>query len=256
MAATRARADFMEQTPLGHYVGRGLVLGVTSDGGHIVQALWISGRSQRSKARFFAVESTEISTQMLAGFGNSGGVSEDVAYTAMARCGLYWIVGNGAQTKIIARELERGGTPTELGAITRSAPPAVVDCPRISGVSMMKDNRHICFLAIVKPTIPVGVTLTTDFRYENVPSGIGYCISTYMPVLSEDVPRPFCGEPFAIPLAGTAKSIAAHLWDSLDSQTKVGIVCRVVDLKDQHCQIATLSIHGPSRELDMDVNCT
>ena len=134
------------------------------------------------------------------------------------------IVSNGSQTDMIYDKLMLGsGFLASLEHETYE-PDAPNYTPRISGY-LDKNFKNIS-LSIIKRN-HTGNTDRCFYRYSNIPSGVGYCVTTYM---GDGDPLPsFQGEPILLPLTGDVDDIANTYWEALNEDNRVSLMVREGD---------------------------
>ena len=134
------------------------------------------------------------------------------------------IVSNGSQTDMIYDKLMLGsGFLASLENETYE-PDEPNYTPRISG--FIDKNRQRITLSIIKRN-HTGDTDRCFYCYSIMPTGYGYCITTYKenghPLLS------FQGEPILLSLKGSAEEIANTYWNELDSNNRISLMAYVDD---------------------------
>ena len=203
------------------YPGRGIVIGYNPAGESIV-IYWIMGRSDNSRNRIFKYKNNILSTEAA-----DPSLVEDpslIIYNAMRGIGHNIIVSNGSQTDMIYDKLMLGsGFLASLEHETYE-PDAPNYTPRISGY-LDKNFKNIS-LSIIKRN-HTGNTDRCFYRYSNIPSGVGYCVTTYM---GDGDPLPsFQGEPILLPLTGDVDDIANTYWEALNEDNRVSLMVREGD---------------------------
>ena len=213
--------DKLEHISSNSYPGRGIVLG-RNHNSEWVAVYWIMGRSPNSRNRIFKYENKILSTEA----ADPSKVKDPslIIYNAMRGIGHNVIVSNGSQTDMIYDKLMLGsGFLASLENETYE-PDEPNYTPRISG--FIDKNRQCITLSIIK----INHTGDTDrcfYCYSNMPTGYGYCITTYKenghPLLS------FQGEPILLSLKGSAEEIANTYWNELDSNNRISLMAYVDD---------------------------
>ena len=159
------------------YPGRGIVLGLTPSGRHLVQVYWLMGRSENSRNRVFFEEGGAIQTRA----HDPSKVKDPslIIYATSRVEGGCHVVTNGDQTDTIWQALQVGGT-FEGALRTRTFEPDAPNfTPRISGVTEV-GGKPVYRLSILKPVAgdPQGC-VRQFFEYEQARAGVGHCIHTY-----------------------------------------------------------------------------
>ena len=213
--------DKLEHISSNSYPGRGIVLG-RNHNSEWVAVYWIMGRSPNSRIRIFKYENKILSTEA----ADPSKVKDPslIIYNAMRGIGHNVIVSNGSQTDMIYDKLMLGsGFLASLENETYE-PDEPNYTPRISG--FIDKNRQRITLSIIKRN-HTGDTDRCFYCYSNMPTGYGYCITTYKenghPLLS------FQGEPILLSLKGSAEEIANTYWNELDSNNRISLMAYVDD---------------------------
>ena len=203
------------------YPGRGIVLGRNHDS-EWVTIYWIMGRSDNSRNRIFKYENNILSTEAA-----DPSLVEDpslIMYNAMRGIGHNIIVSNGSQTDIIYDKLMLGSSFLTSLENETYEPDKPNYTPRISG--FIDKNRQRITLSIIKRN-HTGDTDYCFYRYSHMPTGYGYCITTYMGDSLSGRLLSFQGEPILLPLKGNAEEIANTYWNELDSSNRISLMAYV-----------------------------
>ena len=181
------------------YPGRGIVLGRSADGKKAVIAYFIMGRSENSRNRIFVETADGIKTEA---FDPSKLVDPSlIIYAPVRVLGNKTIVTNGDQT------------------------------PRISGIVKCSDGKMNYALSILKSADgnPDCCERYT-FSYDAPLAGKGRFIHTYM---GDGNPLPsFEGEPTLVEIGDDdIDAFAQKVWDALDSDNKVSLFVRYIDVE-------------------------
>ena len=210
------------------YPGRGIVLGMTSDGKSSVAVYFIMGRSANSRNRVFAEEPDGIRTQAA-----DPARMEDpslIIYHPVRQMGRGLIVTNGDQTDTILEFLKQG-LPMEQALRTREFEPDGPNyTPRISGIIHIENGGYNYAMSILKSNNgnPDSCNRYT-FAYENPAAGEGHFIHTYM---CDGNPLPsFEGEPKLIGIPNDMDEFTETLWHSLNEDNKVSLFVRYIDIE-------------------------
>jgi hypothetical protein len=214
------------------YPGRGIIIGQSPDGQHLVQAYWIMGRSEGSRNRTFVAEGDTVRTRA---FDETKLDNPSlVVYHPIRVTARQHIVTNGDQTETIFEALQTGGT-FESALKTRTfEPDPPIYTPRISGVIDLDSRSYK--LAVLK-TIFLHEAYATRhfFNYETPIPGIGHCITTYKD--DGDPPPSFSGEPLTVELFDSLERTADYYWNLLNPDNKVSLLVKFLEPESGNSQI-------------------
>ena len=222
------KTDLFTEAGRESYPGRGIVIGKSSDEKSAVIAYFIMGRSENSRNRVFVEDGDGIRTQA---FDESK--MEDPSLIIYAPVRVYedkTIVTNGDQTDTIYNGLVKGLTFEQSLRSRAFEPDAPNYTPRISGIVEPKGGDFSYMLSILKSNCgdPSGCDRIT-YSYDHPKAGEGRFIHTY---LGDGSPLPsFEGEPTLVEFDGGIDEFTDKLWDSLDSDNKVSLFVRFIDLE-------------------------
>ncbi len=208
------------------YVGRGIVLGLSEDGGRAVAAYFIMGRSANSRNRIFTVRHGEVFTEPF----DAAKVEDPslIIYAALRQYRDRLIVTNGNQTDTVYEGFAAGKSFSEALASRCFEPDAPNLTPRISGV-MTLDPACPCYeMSILKSIDEVGSDCARfTFSYP-ARAGLGHFLHTYV---CDGNPIPtFQGEPERVRLGSDIDEFTAELWENLDADNKISLYVRWTDL--------------------------
>lgn len=209
------------------YPGRGIVLGLTSDGERAVAAYFIMGRSANSRNRIFTVKNGELFTEPF----DASRVEDPslIIYAAVRQFENKLIVTNGNQTDTVYEGLAAGKSFSEALEARCFEPDAPNLTPRISGMLTLDPAHPRYELSILKSIDETGSDCARyTFSYPARP-GLGHFLHTYV---CDGKPIPsFQGEPERVRLGNDLDAFTAELWESLDENNKISLYVRSVDLK-------------------------
>ena len=210
------------------YPGRGIVIGKTDTGKKAVVAYFIMGRSENSRNRVFKEEKEGIKT---AAYDESKLTDPSlIIYSPVKLIDNKLIVSNGDQTDTIYEGL-KSGLSFEMSLRKRSFEPDAPNyTPRISGL-MEFDNKGFSYaLSILKSNEGNPDSCQRFiFNYDEPLRGEGHFIHTYEE--SSEVLESFKGVPVRVSLEDDMEEFTKKLWDSLDSDNKVSLFVRYIDLE-------------------------
>lgn len=210
------------------YPGRGIVAGLSDDGKYAVSAYWTMGRSKGSRNRIFVEDGDGIRTQAF----DSSLVAGDpslIIYSAVRVLGGKTIVTNGDQTDTVFEGLKEGKSFEESLRSRKYEHDSPNFTPRISSLLDVSGGKYSYAISILKSDSGnPDNTLRFTFSYDNPQKGEGHFIHTY---LGDGNPLPsFEGEPVKIGIRGDIDSFAEKIWSSLDSENKVSLFVRFIDI--------------------------
>lgn len=210
----------------GVYPGRGIVIGMTPDCGHMAQVYWIMGRSENSRNRIFVMENEFLKTQA---FDESKLTDPSlVIYYAARNYDSVHIITNGDQTDTI---FEMKSFENALNNRTFE-PDSPHFTPRISGIIDFDDDKHAYKLAILKSIGNNADYCTRQyFNYEKAIAGIGHCIHTYD--CDGNPLKSFSGEPYQVPLFNSPEETADYYWNKLNEENKISLFVKFIDIKNK-----------------------
>ena len=209
------------------YPGRGIILGKSDDGKNVVFAYFIMGRSVNSRNRIFDVYGDDIRTKA---FDES--LLNDpslIIYSPVKVFGDNVIVTNGDQTDTIYEYLKTGKSFEDALYTRTFEPDAPNFTPRISGLIELKDRLKLKFSILKSDEGDENQTLRFFYNYDNPKPGEGFLIHTYKE--NSDPLKSFEGEPKKIQISGDIDSFSEKLWNSLDSENKISLAVRYINLE-------------------------
>ncbi|MBQ6266669.1 MAG: IMP cyclohydrolase [Clostridia bacterium] len=208
------------------YVGRGIVIGKTTDGKRACTAYFIMGRSANSRNRIFAEKDGVIYTEPF----DASKVEDPslIIYAAVRTLGNRLIVTNGDQTDTIYDGLQAGKSFSGALETREFEPDAPNFTPRISGMLTFADGDFTYEMSILKSADTAGTACNRyTFSYPSLP-GLGHFIHTYV---CDGNPIPtFQGEPERVAIPDDIDAFTCALWDGLDADNKISLYVRYTDL--------------------------
>lgn len=221
---------------LNRYPGRGIVIGLDQGGNNLIQIYWIMGRSATSRNRIFQAEGGRVYTNLADPSKNNGPV-DLIIYNAMDevmtkdRAACHFIVSNGVQTDHLSATLPEDNSMMEGLAHFSYEPDQPNFTPRISGRCTLHhlERKFLPIeLAILRRPSYGFQCERLHYRYDGVPAGYGFCLTTYN---GDGNPLPpFVGEPKLMSLKGTPDEIAQRYWDALNEENRVALVIKHINL--------------------------
>lgn len=207
------------------YPGRGIILGRSADNRCAVIAYFIMGRSENSRNRVFTVTEDGIRTE-----AHDPSKMTDpslIIYHPVRVFQGETIVTNGDQTDTV-RDALAEGTCFRRALHTREFEPDAPNyTPRVSGLLHREGAYELSILKSMDGS--PDCCCRYFFDYDHPQAGVGHFIHTYR---CNGTPIPsFEGEPERIAIdAPDASSFADLLWNSLNSDNKVSLFVRYLDL--------------------------
>jgi hypothetical protein len=226
------------------YPGRGIIVGRSADGSHVIQVYWLMGRSENSRNRLLVERGPVVRTAAA-----DPAKLEDpslVIYTAMREIPGHFLVSNGDHTDALAEGIQGGRTFEEVLADCRHEPDAPHWTPRIAGDVTLNGSKARFSLAILKADpFDSSRTLREIFHYEDCPPGIGWCVTTYR---GNRNPLPsFTGEPYLMPLAEGPERLADTMWNHLNGENRVALAVKAIDPSGGPSRVILQNRHKPKK---------
>lgn len=216
--------DLVKENP---YVGRGIVIGKTTDGSKAAVAYFIMGRSENSRNRIFIENGEEV---IIKPFDESK--VEDpslIIYSPIKKHENQLIVTNGDQTDTIYDYIQAGKT-FEEGLETREFEPDAPNfTPRISGMLTFEKGDFTYKMSILKSGDAQGsVCNRYTFSYPAL-NGLGHFIHTYA---NDGNPLPtFQGEPERVAIPNEIDDFVQDIWENLNEENRISLYVRYIDLQ-------------------------
>lgn len=210
------------------YVGRGIVIGKSSDGKKAATAYFIMGRSANSRNRVFTVKNGEVFTEPF----DASKVEDPslIIYAALRKFENQLIVTNGDQTDTVYDGIVTGKSFSESLESREFEPDAPNFTPRISGMLTFGGNDFKYEMSILKSLDENGSDCARyTFSYPSK-AGLGHFIHTYV---TDGNPIPtFQGEPERVAIPDSIDEFADEIWNYLDENNKISLYVRYTDLTD------------------------
>ena len=210
------------------YVGRGIVIGKSSDSKQAATAYFIMGRSANSRNRVFTVKNGEVFTEPF----DASKVEDPslIIYAALRKFENKLIVTNGDQTDTVYDGIVTGKSFSESLESREFEPDAPNFTPRISGMLTFGENDFKYEMSILKSLDENGSDCARyTFSYPSK-AGLGHFIHTYV---TDGNPIPtFQGEPERVAIPDSIDEFADEIWNYLDENNKISLYVRYTDLTD------------------------
>lgn len=210
------------------YVGRGIVIGKSSDSKKAATAYFIMGRSANSRNRVFTVKNGEVFTEPF----DASKVEDPslIIYAALRKFENKLIVTNGDQTDTVYDGIVTGKSFSESLESREFEPDAPNFTPRISGMLTFGENDFKYEMSILKSLDENGSDCARyTFSYPSK-AGLGHFIHTYV---TDGNPIPtFQGEPERVAIPDSIDEFADEIWNYLDENNKISLYVRYTDLTE------------------------
>ena len=209
------------------YVGRGIVIGKSSDGKKAVSAYFIMGRSANSRNRIFVERDNALFTEPY----DASKVEDPslIINAAVRRLKNKLIVTNGDQTDTIYNGVNAG--LSFAGSLTSREfePDKPNFTPRISGMLTFDSGDFKYDMSILKSADPEGNACNRyAFSYSPI-AGLGHFIHTYV---CDGNPIPtFQGEPERVAIPNDIDEFTDTLWTNLNEDNKISLYVIYTDLE-------------------------
>lgn len=221
--------DIAELIKDNSYVGRGIVIGKSADGGKACAAYFIMGRSANSRNRIFTLKDDVLYTEPF----DASKVEDPslIIYAALRRYENRLIVTNGDQTDTIFDALKNGRKCLKGALKDREFEPDAPNyTPRISGMLTFEDADFSYEMSILKSADEKGSACNRyTFAFSPLP-GLGHFLHTYV---CDGNPIPtFQGEPERVFIPDSIDEFTDSLWNALDTDNKISLYVRYISLVD------------------------
>jgi len=205
------------------YPGRGIVLGRNEENSWIV-IYWIMGRSSNSRNRVFTHENGILRTEAA-----DPTLLENpslIIYNVMRDVDERILVTNGSHTDTICDGLAQDESFYTALHSKKHEPDAPNYTTRISGI-IEPSTSSMALSRITKSDFSAEHSTHFYYRYNEIPPGYGYCLTTYM---GDGNPLPaFEGDPILVPLEGDAERIANFYWQKLNQDNRISLFVRELE---------------------------
>ena len=205
------------------YPGRGIVIGRNEENSWIV-IYWIMGRSSNSRNRIFTHVNGILRTEAA-----DPSLLEDpslIIYNVMRDVDQRIVVTNGSHTDTICDGLAQGESFYTALYSEKHEPDAPNYTTRISGI-IEPTTSSMALSRITKSDFSAEHSTHFYYRYNEIPPGYGYCLTTYM---GDGNPLPaFEGDPILVPLEGDAERIANFYWQKLNQDNRISLFVRELE---------------------------
>ena len=227
------------------YPGRGIIIGKTADGKCAVIAYFIMGRSENSRNRIFQEAGSGIRTKA---FDETKLTDPSlIIYAPVRVLDEITIITNGDQTDTIYDYLVHGKSFEDALRTRCYEPDAPNYTPRISGIVSLTPDDFKYKLSILKSANGDSRCCERFFyEYDTPLSGTGHFIHTYQ---EDGCPIPsYRGEPKAITIGSDLKEFTGMLWDSLNTDNRVSLFTRTIDLTTKETETILINKNKPQEE--------
>ena len=205
------------------YPGRGIVIGHNEENSWIV-IYWIMGRSSNSRNRVFTHENGILRTE--AAYPTPLEDPSLIIYNVMRDVDERILVTNGSHTDTICDGLAQDESFYTSLHSKKHEPDAPNYTTRISGI-IEPTTSSMALSRITKSDFSAEHSTHFYYRYNEIPPGYGYCLTTYM---GDGNPLPaFEGDPILVPLEGDAERIANFYWQKLNQDNRISLFVRELE---------------------------
>ena len=185
---------------------------------------WIMGRSSNSRNRIFTHENGILRTEAA-----DPSLLKDpslIIYNVMRDVDERIVVTNGSQTDTICDGLGYDKSFYTSLHSEKHEPDAPNYTTRISGM-IEPSTSSMALSRITKSDFSAKHTSHSYYRYNEIPPGYGYCVTTYM---GDGNPLPaFEGDPLILPLGGDFEEISKNYWQMLNPDNRISLFVRELD---------------------------
>lgn len=234
----RALTDVLAENS---YPGRGIVIGRSADGRKAVTAYFIMGRSVNSRNRVFVEDGEGIRTEA---FDPSKLVDPSlIIYAPVRVLGNKTIVTNGDQTDTIYELMDQQYTFEQSLRGRKFEPDAPNYTPRISGILHVNDGDYSFAMSMIRSDQgDPGSCMHYTYAYDQPKAGNYRFIHTYK---CDGEPLPsFEGEPELVSIPdGSIDEITDGIWNSLNTDNKVSLFVRVIDIASGDYETRIVNVH-------------
>ena len=211
------------------YHGRGIIIGKSPDGKKAVTAYFIMGRSENSRNRVFVLEGDAMRTKA---FDESKMTDPHlIIYYPVRVLGNKTIVTNGDQTDTIYELMDKQMTFEQSLRCREFEDDKPNFTPRISGIIRREGGDMNFAMSILKSAEGDDSSCERfTYAYSTPKAGVAKFIHTYA---CDGNPLPsFEGEPKTLIIPDMdIDSLAAHIWENLNSDNKVSLFVRYIDIE-------------------------
>jgi hypothetical protein len=136
------------------------------------------------------------------------------------------LVTNGSHTDTICDGLAQDESFYTALHSKKHEPDAPNYTTRISGI-IEPTTSSMALSRITKSDFSAEHSTHFYYRYNEIPPGYGYCLTTYM---GDGNPLPaFEGDPILVPLEGDAERIANFYWQKLNQDNRISLFVRELE---------------------------
>ena len=182
------------------------------------------GRSSNSRNRVFTHENGILRTKAA-----DPTLLEDsslIIYNVMRDVDELIVVTNGSHTDTICDGLTQDESFYTSLHSEKHEPDAPNYTTRISGI-IEQSTSSMVLSRIAKSDFSTEHSAHFIYRYNVIPPGYGYCLTTYM---GDGNPLPaFEGDPILVPLEGDAERIANFYWQKLNQDNRISLFVRELE---------------------------
>ena len=213
------------------YPGRGLIIGMSSDGNYLAIAYFIMGRSANSQNRILKFEKNSIQTLSLKNYVHNKNL---IIYKPVIKFQNFIVVSNGNQTETIIKNLKMNINFINSMRSRNFENDPPIYTPRIAAIIKLKKINFSYKIAIVKKAQNSKHTERFFFEYMTPTQGQGHLIHTYKGQNNSNI-ESFSGAPILIKIPKTAPEFQSEIWESLNKKNKISLYTEFINLKTKKC---------------------
>lgn len=238
MSDTKSPQANLEALRRNPYPGRGIIMGRTRED-TLVQLYWIMGRSENSRNRVFELRK---GGQLRTDAADPEKVEDPslIIYNAMREKKGQFVVSNGHQTDSVMDGLLAGQSMMLTLGKWAHEPDAPNYTPRITGLCSL--HGPLFEFGVIRRIEEEGTlgrscygSSRQFFQYDEVPVGMGYCVTTYK---GDGNPLPsFEGGPYPVPVEGDAAALVNSYWDVLNEANRISLAVKTIDRRSGRSQV-------------------
>ncbi|MBO4217344.1 MAG: inosine monophosphate cyclohydrolase [Clostridia bacterium] len=217
------------------YPGRGIIVGKSKNGRNAVFVYFITSMSENGKNSVIVEQGDEVVVHTL----NASPSQAPTTYSSVKAFDSTIIVSNGDHTDTVFRSLSKGESFMKSLESRRHETDAPNFTPRICAVAELNGQSYTYKFAILKSGNENGTVCQRNYYCYEPENGLGHFIRTYK---CAGIPTPaFDGEPERVKIPDDINAFTNDIWENLDSEIRVSLYVRYVDLATGKSESRTLN---------------